>query len=120
MESEGIRFVGLESYSTQRMQKIVVERDGICCYSEDVPQREIGIAQESVVGPMMFLIFVNDLELIFEDLNCHLVNFADDTNLLLQAVGLEGKLIVCTSSMIGMQNGLETTISFSTKKKQLR
>lgn len=53
---------------------------------------EKGFAQGSVVGPTMFLIFMNDLELIFRDLNCHFVNSADDTNLLLRPVGLEQML----------------------------
>ena len=42
----------------------------------------IGIAQGSILGPILFILFVNDLSLITTQPYQHIVKYADDTNLI--------------------------------------
>ena len=56
-----------------RKQRVIVN-DGI---SEWLPVTS-GVVQGSVVGPLLFLIFINDLK---DDITCDISSFADDTKL---------------------------------------
>ena len=64
----------LESYLTLRKQRVIL--DG--CRS-DVSYVEAGVPQGSILGPLLFLVYVNDL---VTDLECDPHLFADDTSLL--------------------------------------
>ena len=67
----------LQSYLSNRRQRVVIE--GI--YSEELPVKA-GIPQGSRLGPLLFIIYIND---ILKDLECDGLLFADDT--CLTAVG---------------------------------
>ena len=71
-----------ESYLTNRSQ--VVKYNGIVSSESPV---SIGVKQGSVLGPILFLIYVNDFPSIFDD--CHCEMFADDTTLVCRAKSLE-------------------------------
>ena len=63
-----------ESYLTGRKQYVFY--NGV---SSDVKNVTCGVPQGSVLGPLLFLIYINDLPNISEKLNFFL--FADDTNI---------------------------------------
>ena len=64
----------LENYFKDRKQTVSV--DGISSDSCDV---KLGIPQGSCLGPLLFLLFINDLPNFLSEFNC--VLFADDTSL---------------------------------------
>ena len=46
-------------------------------------ENSIEIAQGSILGPLLFIIFVNDLSLVLNSPQQHIVSYADDTNLII-------------------------------------
>ena len=62
-----------ESYLRDRKQRVVINSS----YSEYLPI-ESGVPQGSVLGPLLFLIFINDLE---KNIKSNIKFFADDTML---------------------------------------
>ncbi|KAL3287947.1 hypothetical protein HHI36_002403 [Cryptolaemus montrouzieri] len=66
-------------------KKVEIERDGITCLSMSIFKGRMGIAQGSDIGPLFFLVFMNDISDAVVNLDCSLVNFADDSNLLIGA-----------------------------------
>ena len=63
------------SYLTDRKQKVVI--NGFESTSRSLPH---GVPQGSVLGPILFLIYINDLHHCVK--YCTTCHFADDTNLL--------------------------------------
>ena len=71
----GIRGTFLEligSYFTDRMQRVRLGK-----FYSDLKQVEYGIGQGTCLGPLMFLIYVNDLNLL--NLASKIITYADDT-----------------------------------------
>ena len=50
-----------------------------------------GVPQGSILGPLLFLCFVNELPEIFEDI-CKFLAYADDTQLIVTAENVESLL----------------------------
>ena len=85
LELYGIRGNSLRlfnSYLSERKQKVKITRNGVTFVS-DVMENKLGIAQGSIAGPVLFIIFVNDLYSIADTQNKHITCYADDTNLII-------------------------------------
>ena len=85
MEHYGIRGMALQlfkSYLTDRKQYVYLNG-----YASALKEISCGIPQESVLGPLLFLIYVDDLPNISEIFKFYL--FADDTNIYYEADNLK-------------------------------
>ena len=79
LNNYGIRGVAndwLKSYLTERNQ--IVSIDGFKSHERVI---SCGIPQGSTLGPLLFLIYINDLHKSFQ--KCSLYHFADDTNIII-------------------------------------
>lgn len=85
MERYGIRGQALNwvgSYLQDRKQLVGIHKNGQLSKSK-VLSNNYGIAQGSIMGPVLFVIFVNDLYLVADEPWQTIINYADDTNLLI-------------------------------------
>ena len=73
----GIANLWFKSYLTNRKQFVSIE--GV---NSNLATIDFGVPQGSVLGPLLFLIYINDLHKAIKfSTTCH---FADDTNLLIK------------------------------------
>ena len=66
----------LKSYLSNRSQQVVINNSSST--SDDVV---CGVPQESILGPLLFLLFINDLPLSLKNLPISVNLYADDTTL---------------------------------------
>ena len=83
----GIRGVAnnwFKSYLTNRLQFVSING-----FNSDEVMMQFGVPQGSILGPLLFLIYINDLH---ESIKfCSTCHFADDTNLLITNKSLKHK-----------------------------
>ena len=107
LSSYGIRgklLSWIEEYLSNRIQTVVV--NGSKSYPAKV---ESGVPQGTVLGPILFLIYINDLHKCIN--HSVMSHFADDTRIL-KAIGL-------TSDVSLLQDDLQKTIDWSTTNKMV-
>ena len=92
---EGKRFTWLSSFLSGRTQSVIV--DGVRSHSTPVKS---GVPQGTVLGPILFLLFVNDIELSIE--HSKIRYFADDSRLL--------KSITTSNDALLLQKDLENVL----------
>ena len=64
-----------ESYLSSRRQQVIINGE-----TSDTKYINAGVPQSSILGPMLFLIYIND---IVNNISCNIKLFADDTSLYL-------------------------------------
>ena len=106
----GIRDIELnwfKSYLNNRMQSVKVGST-----LSDLELINIGIPQGSILGPLLFIIFVNDLP---DSVICKTVMYADDTSLLISSsdpLCLQTVLILtCVELLVGFKRTTSLLIS---------
>ena len=78
LEHYGIRGITnkwFQTYLKDRQQFVSING-----YNSECASMPIGVPQGSVLGPLLFLLYINDLNLAIK--YCKVYHFADDTNLL--------------------------------------
>ena len=78
---EGVAQKLIRSYLRGRYQRVILYENGSKCCSE-WKEIQCGVPQGSVLGPVLFLLYVNDLPKIISDLSKPVL-FADDTSILI-------------------------------------
>lgn len=101
LEKYGVRGNALDwfrSYLSDRQQRVLVQKNNQNIKS-DILENRLGVPQGSIAGPVLFIIYVNDLCLsIKTNPNCKIASYADDTSLLIGA-GLFSDLITRSTEM---------------------
>lgn len=87
----GVVMSWLRSYLSGRLQQTVVTEKGVSVKSR-IGMVEMGIPQGSIIGPILFNIYINDARECIVGQNCSLTNYADDKNILITAQEMQSLL----------------------------
>ena len=92
----------VEAWLSNRMQRVVLNGQ----QSNMIPV-PCSVPQGSVLGPLLFVIFIDDIDLCLEQVLALILKFADDTKVI--------KRINDQSDNLGLQNVIDNLVSWSTK-----
>lgn len=96
LEHYGIRDRQLDlirSYLTNRVQKVELKYEGSGYLSDEIKITS-GVPQGSVLGPLLFIVYINDLPRVIDSPSYELSLYADDTN-----------VVVCGNSVSSVIEG---------------
>lgn len=79
----GVALSWLKSYLTDRSQRVVLRDGSSEAYSSRM-YTSLGVPQGSVLGPLLFVIFVNDLPIVLNNTQNTMISYADDNNVLIR------------------------------------
>ncbi|XP_045474993.1 uncharacterized protein LOC123680915 [Harmonia axyridis] len=132
IEAYGIRGTALrwfESYLDNRKQRVKVMKNGKTTKS-DIKTNYTGVPQGSILGPILFILFTNDMERALMSDSSLLTNYADDTNLLVAGSTYPNLINEASTSYKKIENWIErnglilsqektTTVLFRTKQQKI-
>ena len=102
-----------ESYLANRKQFV-----SISDFASSTSSIASGVPQGSVLGPLLFLLYINDLHVAIK--HCKVNHFADDTNLLIISKSLKRLNKLLNSDLKNLTNWLNTNkISLNVSKTEL-
>lgn len=105
LQKYGVRGPALmwfNSYLTGRQQKVVINSENRRYSSSALPLK-MGVPQGSIAGPILFVLYINDLPHIVNNKSSFVTNYADDSNLLITASTYQG-ITRQTSSLMSNAN----------------
>lgn len=97
----------IESYLRDRQQRVEVSRivgKNKLVYHSEYQYNKYGVPQGSVLGPLLFLIYINDLPMVTKQ---HCVLFADDTTLIIKSKNKDNLEIEANSNLSKIVDWLE-------------
>ena len=101
-----LRYYGFNENSVSWFRSYLSDRRQVVKYyskiSSNLPISR-GVPQGSVLGPLLFILFINDFTAIFSDSSCHM--YADDTNLYCHGPSLNYVQEIYKISLMLLKNG---------------
>lgn len=78
----------IKSYLSNRQQCVVIKTNGSTTKS-DIAITNVGIPQGSVLGPILFVVYINDLSDCLKNMDISMINYADDTSIIVQGSNMD-------------------------------